>query len=82
MKIVFISFSTATLLGLAFFLGGFSFDVSLFISSCFVASLLAWTISQYRRKPRPVAMTRPVHLPARLHRYDAQASAELTRLAA
>ncbi len=82
MKIVFISLSTATLLGLAFFLGGFSFDVGLFISSSFVASLMAWTISQYRRKARPLTMTRPIRLPVRLIHHEAQTPPKFTWLAA
>jgi hypothetical protein len=82
MKIVLISLLTATLLGLAFFLGDFSFDIGLFISGCFVASLMAWTIAQYRRKSRLLIMPHLIRVPVRLVRPEAQTSPKFTRLAA
>jgi hypothetical protein len=82
MKIVYISLLTATLLGLAFFPGVFPFEAGGFISSCFAVALLAWTIAQYRRKVCPLTITRPIRLPARLNRHDAQTSPKFTRLAA
>lgn len=82
MKIVFLSFSVATLLGLAFIAGGFAFDTGVFISSYFVVALLAWTIAQYRHKARPLAMTRPIHLRVRIARHGQQKSPEFNRLAA
>jgi hypothetical protein len=82
MKIVFLAFSVATLLGLAFIAGGFPFDAGVFISSCFVTALLAWTIVQYRHKVRPLVMTRPIHLRVRLARPEPRKSPEFNRLAA
>ena len=83
MKIVFISFSTATLLGFAFFPGDiFPFEAGGFISSCFVVALLAWTIAQYRRKVCPLTIPRPIRLPLRPNRHDAQTSPKFTQLAA
>lgn len=78
MKTALISVLTATLLGFASFAGGRPFDAADFLAIVFTTGLVAWTVSQYSRTPRPLLRARPIRLPVPL----ATRSVAATRLAA
>lgn len=71
---------TATLLGFASFVSGRPFDAADFTAILFATGLVAWTIEQYRHRPRLLNVTRPIHLPITLGTNRAKTSA--SRLAA
>lgn len=64
MKTSLISVLTATLLGLASLASGRPFDVADFTAILFTIGLVAWTVNQYSREPRPLLVARPIRLPA------------------
>ena len=64
MKTSLISVLTATLLGLASVASGRPFDVADFTAILFTIGLVAWTVNQYSRAPRPLLVARPIRLPA------------------
>ena len=63
MKTALISVLTATLLGFASLASGRSFDAADFTAIIFTTGLVAWTIEQYSRVPRPLMRNRPIRLP-------------------
>jgi len=63
MKTTLISLSIASLLGLAAFATGHTFDAADFLAIAFVTGLVAWTISQYSAEPRVLTKARPTYLP-------------------
>ncbi len=64
MKTSLISLSTAALLGIASLASGRSFDAADFTAILFTIGLVAWTVGQYSRVPRPLLRSRPIQLPA------------------
>lgn len=64
MKTSLISVLTATLLGFASLASGRPFDAADFTAIIFTLGLVAWTVNQYTREPRPLLVARPIHLPA------------------
>jgi hypothetical protein len=64
MKISLISVLTATLLGFASIASGRQFDAADFTAIIFTLGLVAWTVDQYSRVPRPLLLARPIRLPA------------------
>lgn len=80
MKTALISVLTATLLGIASLASGRPFDAADFIAILFSTGLVAWTVAQYSRVPRPLTLVRPIRLAAALGVRSAAASA--SRLAA
>jgi len=64
MKTSLISVLTATLLGLASFASGRPFDVADFTAIVFTLGLVAWTVNQYSREPRPLLVARPIRVSA------------------
>jgi len=64
MKTALISVLTATLLGFASLASGRPFDAADFTAIIFTTGLVAWTVNQYSRVPRPLLRARPIHLPA------------------
>lgn len=63
MKTALISFFAASLLAVAFALGGRPFDAANLTALLFSTGLVAWTVSQYSRVVRPLAVNRPIRLP-------------------
>lgn len=63
MKSALISVLTATLLGIAYLASGRPFDAASFVSILFCAGLLALTVAEYSRVPRPLTRVRPIRLP-------------------
>ncbi len=63
MKTALISVLTATLLGIASLASGRPFDAADFTAILFTVGLVAWTVNQYSREPRPLLLARPVRLP-------------------
>lgn len=57
---------TATLLGFASTASGRPFDAADFMAILFTTGLVAWTVSQYSREPRPLLAARPIRLLAPL----------------
>ena len=80
MKTALISVLTATLLGFASLASGRHFDAADFTAIMFTTGLVAWTIDQYSRVPRPLSVTRTFRFPTRLAPRAAKAPA--MRLAA
>lgn len=66
MKTALISVLTATLLGLASLASGRPFDAAGFLSILFCTGLLALTVAEYSRVPRPLTLERPLRLPVAL----------------
>ncbi len=66
MKPSLISLLIAALLGLASLASGRPFDAAEFTAILFAAGLVAWTLNQYSRVPRPLLRARPIRLPAPL----------------
>ncbi|MBA3850493.1 MAG: hypothetical protein C0502_10960 [Opitutus sp.] len=66
MKTALLSLLTATLLGFASRASGRPFDAADFIAISFATGLVAWTLEQYSREPRPLTLARPIRLPAPL----------------
>ncbi len=64
MKTALISVLTATLLGFASVASGRPFDAADFTAILFTLGLVAWTVDQYSRVPRPLMRVRPILLPA------------------
>jgi hypothetical protein len=63
MKTALLSSLTATLLGFAALASGRHFDAADFLAILFTTGLVAWTVSQYSREPRPLLRARPIRLP-------------------
>ena len=63
MKTALISVLTATLLGFASLASGRPFDAADFTAIVFTTGLVAWTVAQYSREPRPLTRVRPIRLP-------------------
>lgn len=80
MKTALISVLTATLLGIASFASGRPFAAADFTAIMFATGLVAWTIEQYSREPRVLAVNRPIRFPIRIG--GSQAKAVGSRLAA
>jgi len=80
MKTALASVLTATLLGSASLASGRPFDAADFAAILFTTGLVAWTIEQYSRVPRALAINRPIRLPVNLG--AGQATAPAGRLAA
>jgi hypothetical protein len=66
MKTVLTSVLTATFLGIACLASGRPFDAADFTAILFTTGLVAWTIAQYSREPRPLTMHRPIRFPVNL----------------
>jgi hypothetical protein len=64
MKTSLISVLTATLLTLAYVASGRPFDFADFTALLFTIGLVAWTVNQYSREPRPLLVARPIRLVA------------------
>ena len=62
MKTAFISVLTAILLGFACRARGHHFDSADFTAILFTTGLVAWTLAQYSRRPRPLHFERPIPL--------------------
>ena len=80
MKTALISVLTATLLGFASLASGRPFDAADFLVTLFTAGLVAWTVAQYSREPRPLTRVRAIQVPLPLK--AAPATAGVSRLAA
>jgi hypothetical protein len=80
MKTALISVLTATLLGFASLASGRHFDAADFTAIVFTTGLVAWTLDQYSRAPRPLVKARTLRLP--MPRVTAAAKAPAVRLAA
>ena len=80
MKTALLSLLTATLLGIASFASGRHFDAADFTAIMFATGLVAWTIEQYSREPRELALTRPIRFPVKVE--GSRAKAGVSRLAA
>jgi len=80
MKTALISVLTATLLGFASLASGRHFDATDFTAILFATGLVAWTIDQYSRAPRALAVDRPIRFPIRVNVRSAKVPA--MRLAA
>lgn len=65
MKTALFSVLTATVLGFALFASGRHFDAANLTAILFTTGLVAWTIDQYNRNPRPLSVDRPHRFPAR-----------------
>ena len=65
MKTALISFLAATTFGLVFLASG-ALDAAQFSALFFAAGLAAWTLAQYSREYRPLAIARPIRFPAPL----------------
>ena len=63
MKTALISVLTATLLGFASLASGRPFDAADFTGTIFTLGLVAWTVDQYSREPRPLLQDRPICIP-------------------
>ena len=63
MKTALISLFAASLLAIAFVLGGRPFDAANLTALFFSTGLVAWTASQYGRASRPLVVNRPIRLP-------------------
>lgn len=63
MKTALISVLTATLLGFASLASGRPFDAADFTAIIFTLGLVAWTVDQYSREPRPLRRERPIRVP-------------------
>jgi hypothetical protein len=63
MKTALISVLTATLLGFASIASGRPFDAADFTAIIFTLGLVAWTVDQYSREPRPLQLNRPIRVP-------------------
>ena len=63
MKTALISVLTATLLGFASLASGRPFDAADFTAIIFTLGLVAWTVDQYSREPRPLLRDRPIRVP-------------------
>lgn len=63
MKTALISVLTATLLGFASLASGRPFDAADFTAIIFTVGLVAWTVDQYSREPRPLLRDRPIRVP-------------------
>lgn len=63
MKAALSSVLTAILLGIAFLASGRPFDAADLTALVFTSALVAWTVAQYSREPRPLTVARPIRLP-------------------
>ena len=63
MKTALISLFAASLLAVAFVLGGRPLDAANLTALLFCTGLVAWTVSQYSRATRPLLVNRPIRLP-------------------
>lgn len=63
MKTALISLLAATFVGPVSFASG-AFDAAYFVSALLATALVAWTLEQYSREPRPLTLARPIRLPA------------------
>lgn len=81
MKTALISLLAATFIGLISFASG-AFDAAHFISALLAAGLVAWTVEQYSREPRPLDRVRPLRLPSPVARPAAPKMLHRPRLAA
>lgn len=63
MKTALLSVLTAILLGFASLASGRSFSGVDFTAIMFTTGLVAWTIDQYSRAPRLLALNRPIRFP-------------------
>lgn len=63
MKTALISLLAATFVGLVSTASG-AFDAAHFISALLATGLVAWTLEQYSREPRPLTKARPIRLRA------------------
>jgi hypothetical protein len=66
MKTALTSVLTATLLGFASLASGRPFDAADFTAILFTSGLVAWTVAQYSREPRPLMRVRPIRVVAAL----------------
>jgi hypothetical protein len=66
MKTALVSVLTATVLGLASNVSGRTFDAADFTAIMFATGLVAWTIDQYSRRPRVLAVSRTIQFPVKL----------------
>ena len=62
MKATLISVLTAILLGFASLASGRPFDAADLTVLLFTTGLVAWTVEQYSRVPRSLALSRPIRL--------------------
>ena len=80
MKTALISVLTATLLGFGTLASGRPFDAADYTAIIFTICLVAWTVDQYSRVPRPLLRNRPLHAPAPVQ--SRMPAARIHRLAA
>ena len=80
MKTALISVLTATLLGFASLASGRHFDAADFTAIVFTTGLVAWTLDQYSRAPRPLTKARTYRMP--MPRRTVSRKAPAMRLAA
>ena len=80
MKTALLSVLTATLLGFASLASGRHFDAADFTAIMFTTGLVAWTLDQYSRVPRPLTKASMIRLP--LPRMASPAKSVGARLAA
>jgi hypothetical protein len=64
MKTALVSVYTAILLGFVSLASGRHLDAADFMAILFTVGLVAWTVSQYTRQPRPLLVVHPVNQPA------------------
>jgi hypothetical protein len=77
MKTALISLFAASLLAVAFVLGGRPFDAANLTALLFCTGLVAWTVSQYNRATRPLVVNRPIRLPIPLRNKSMGSQAHL-----
>jgi len=77
MKTALISLFAASLLAIAFWLSGRSFDAANLTALLFSTGLVAWTVSQYSRAARPLVVNRPIRLPLPLRTRSLSSRARL-----
>ena len=77
MKTALISLFAASLLAVAFVLGGRPFDAANLTALLFCTGLVAWTVSQYSRAARPLTVNRPIRLPIPLENKSMASHARL-----
>ena len=80
MKTSLFALLTAAFLGLATYASGHTFDAADLTALLFTTGLVAWTLQQYAWQPRPLNLTRPIHLPRQ--RAPRPADADVAQLAA
>jgi len=77
MKTALISLFAASLLAVAFVLGGRPFDAANLTALLFSTGLVAWTVSQYSRTSRPLVVNHPIRLPIPLRNKSMSSPARL-----